>query len=70
MFTNFTNGDIIYNRLFPLPFTDLSRNPYKYRLLYPTIFTNRADIYNSPQPCTSDVIMFFSIFHCHAGIND
>ena len=49
MFTYFTNGAIIYNRLFPLPFIDLPRNPYKYRLLSPTIFTNRADIYNSPQ---------------------
>lgn len=45
MFTNFTNGAVIYNRLFPLSFIDLLQIPYKYRLIFPTIFTNRADIY-------------------------
>ena len=30
---------------FPLPFIDLPRNPYKYQLHLPTIFTNRTDIY-------------------------
>ena len=30
---------------FLLPFTHLPRNLYKYRLLLPTFFTNRADIY-------------------------
>lgn len=50
MFTNFKNGEYIYNRIFSLPFINLPRNPYKYLLLSPTIFTNRADIYNPPQP--------------------
>lgn len=45
MFTIFTNGAIIYICSFSLPFTHLPQNPYKYQLLLPTIFTNRADIY-------------------------
>lgn len=45
MFTNFTNGAVIYICPFSLPFTNLLRKPYKYQLLFPTKFTNRADIY-------------------------
>ena len=45
MFTNFTNGAVIYNRLFPLSFIDLLQIPYKYQPLLPTKITNRANIY-------------------------
>ena len=45
MFTNFTNGAVIYNRLLPLSFIDLLQIPYKYQPLLPTKITNRANIY-------------------------
>lgn len=45
MFTIFTKGAIIYICPFSLLFTYLFPNPYKYQLLFPTYFTNRADIY-------------------------
>ena len=66
MFTNFTNGAVIYNRLFPLLFTNLLRNPYKYQSLLPTKFTNRANIYI----LSFMGLCFSAFFYCHVGINN
>lgn len=55
----------IYICPFSLPCTHLPRNPYKYQPLFPTFFTNRADIYILAIMVVAITIMFHSIFNCH-----